>query len=35
MKILEITGLTSVFAINEAAPCATDGREDAVRALTT
>lgn len=34
MKVLEITGLTSVFAINEGAPCATESREDAVRALT-
>jgi len=34
MKVLEITGLSSVFAINEGAPCATDSRIDAARALT-
>lgn len=34
MKVLEITGLTSVFAINEGPPCTTDRGEDAVRALT-
>ena len=34
IKVLEITGLTSVFAISEGAPCATHSREDTVRALT-
>lgn len=34
MKVLEITGLSSIFAINEGGPCATDSREDVAQALT-
>ena len=31
MKVLEITGLTGVFAINHGVACATDGRDDPAR----
>jgi anti-sigma B factor antagonist len=34
MKVLTISGLTSVFAISEEAVCATGSGEDAVRTLT-